>query len=190
MLTCLGISTNDPRLKKSFKGYGLRWLSNLRTHKSSFKDLTIKVMHESLDPNVIKQWRDYYYDCWNVLNNPKFIHSFYRRKRPTMIGFGNPLYGKSPIKAHNLRWYNDGYSKSIFVTENTQPKGYVLGRIINHRTKISELGKANIRAAQSKPCIGPNGRRYKSVKEAAKQCHISVWTIYRRIKASNGWRYV
>ena len=37
------------------------------------------------------------------------------------------MYGRSVVKEKNLRWYNNGI-ESIYVTEGTQPTGYVLGR--------------------------------------------------------------
>jgi hypothetical protein len=186
---CLCISKADPRLKKSFKGYGPRWLGHLRTYGSSPNLLTIKIMHESHDLDVIKRWKKYYYECWNVLNNPKFIHSHNKKTFPMNAGPNNYLYGRSIVKERKLRWYNDGYSKSILVTENTQPKGYVLGRIINHRKKPSGVGRLNISRANSKGVIAPSGQKFRSLTAAAKAFGVDRCTINYYIKTGNGWRY-
>jgi hypothetical protein len=42
-------------------------------------------------------------------------------------GSNNPMYGRSAVKEKNLKWYNNGET-SIYVTEGTQPEGYVKGR--------------------------------------------------------------
>jgi len=42
-------------------------------------------------------------------------------------GNNNPMYGRSAVKEKNLKWYNNGET-SIYVTEGTQPEGYVKGR--------------------------------------------------------------
>jgi hypothetical protein len=42
-------------------------------------------------------------------------------------GKNNPMFGRSAVKERNLKWYNNG-EQSIYVTEGTQPSGYIPGR--------------------------------------------------------------
>jgi hypothetical protein len=48
-------------------------------------------------------------------------------KNGKVAGKNNPMFGRSAIKENNLKWYTNGVN-DIMVEENTQPKGYVLGR--------------------------------------------------------------
>lgn len=43
-------------------------------------------------------------------------------------GEKNPMYGRSAVTENNLKWYNINGSNPIYVTEGTQPEGYVRGR--------------------------------------------------------------
>jgi hypothetical protein len=189
-LLCLSISSTDPRSIDGFKGPSGRWRKHIKRNGWSKKNLKITVLHESHDLNVIKQWKNYYYDCWNVLDNPKFIHSRYKKTKVSIRADKHPMYGKSAVKAHNLRWYTDGISKNVFVTEGTQPKGYVLGRKINYQHAITLDGKARISKAQSRACVDPNGVKYKSLREAAKAYGVSARVILYRIQKGNGWNYL
>lgn len=42
-------------------------------------------------------------------------------------GDKNPMYGRSAVKEKNLKWYNNGET-AIYVTEGTQPEGFIKGR--------------------------------------------------------------
>lgn len=183
----------DPDVLKRFKGnpkYYSKWSKHLAIYGSSMNFLEVKVMHESHDLNVIKQWRDYYYDCWNVLDNPKFIHYKKNRKNDKLAGANNPMFGRSIVTEKSLKWYNDGYSKNIFVTENTQPKGYRLGRIIRYKKPHTQSAKDKVSDAQSRAVLDPMGHRYKSIRSAAKACGISAAAMSGRIKRGlQGWRY-
>lgn len=44
-------------------------------------------------------------------------------------GQNNPMYGKSAIKDRNLKWYTNGIENK-FLSENTQPTGWIRGRTI------------------------------------------------------------
>jgi group I intron endonuclease len=50
-----------------------------------------------------------------------------RKKHGVGIGNTNGMYGRSIVKEKNLKWYTDGI-ETIYVTENTQPEGFVRGR--------------------------------------------------------------
>ena len=47
-------------------------------------------------------------------------------------GSNNPMYGRSAVKEKNLKWYTNG-TENKFITEDTQPAGWIRGRtkIIN-----------------------------------------------------------
>lgn len=47
----------------------------------------------------------------------------------TRTGIKNPMYGRSIVTEQNLKWYTNGI-KTIFVTEGTEPTGYIRGRKI------------------------------------------------------------
>ena len=53
-----------------------------------------------------------------------------RKKYGIGGGKTNPMYGRSAIKEQNLKWYTNG-TKTIYVTEGTQPPGFVRGRKMN-----------------------------------------------------------
>jgi hypothetical protein len=48
----------------------------------------------------------------------------------TRTGEKNPLYGRSIVREKNLKWYTNG-STVIYVTEGTEPDGYIRGRKLN-----------------------------------------------------------
>lgn len=58
----------------------------------------------------------------------KSLHFKKVRSEKSQWGKNNPMYGRSAAKENNLRWYNNGID-TIFVTEGSQPIGYVLGRV-------------------------------------------------------------
>jgi group I intron endonuclease len=50
-----------------------------------------------------------------------------KKKLGSARGEKNPMYGRSIVKEKNLKWYTDG-KEVIYVTEGTEPKGFVRGR--------------------------------------------------------------
>lgn len=50
-----------------------------------------------------------------------------RKQRGSGVGEKNSMYGRSAVTENRLRWYNNGES-SMYVTEGTQPPGYIPGR--------------------------------------------------------------
>jgi group I intron endonuclease len=46
-------------------------------------------------------------------------------------GKNNPMYGRSAVTEKNLRWFTNGVDV-IYVTDGTQPEGYVRGRKIRN----------------------------------------------------------
>jgi len=55
-----------------------------------------------------------------------------RQHAKNRIGDKNPMYGRSAINEKNLKWYTNG-NNVIYVTEGTQPDGYIRGRKLNDK---------------------------------------------------------
>jgi hypothetical protein len=53
------------------------------------------------------------------------------KRKGVSKGKNNPMYGRSAITENNLKWYTNGV-EVIYVTENTQPPGFVRGRKIGN----------------------------------------------------------
>jgi len=60
-----------------------------------------------------------------IENNRDLVETLIKNGK--VAGKSNPMFGRSAIKENNLKWYTNGVN-DIMVEENTQPKGYVLGR--------------------------------------------------------------
>jgi hypothetical protein len=58
-------------------------------------------------------------------------HTEETKQKSSKPGKENPMYGRSAVKEKNLKWYTDGIN-TIYVTEGTQPDGWVSGRS-NHK---------------------------------------------------------
>lgn len=50
-----------------------------------------------------------------------------RKKNGSSAGINNNMYGRSAVKEQNLKWYTNG-EETIYVTEGTQPEGFIRGR--------------------------------------------------------------
>ena len=59
------------------------------------------------------------------------------------LGQNNHFYGNSYTKKYNLRWYNNGI-KNIYVTENTQPAGFIRGRLMKRNSDGTFSGQKEI----------------------------------------------
>lgn len=111
-------------------------------------------------------------------------------------GKNNPMYGRSTISEQKLRWYNNG-TENIYVTEGTEPKGFIPGRIGLKRKPHSKEHREKLRKANTgKPAanrltvVSPEGTRYSSIKEAAAACNLTV-SAFRYRKVENGdWSIV
>jgi hypothetical protein len=213
-IQCLSVSTFNPLSRNGYIGTKKHWIKHLKAYnprvkrlKDLSKDIRITIMHESLDLNVIKQWREYYYRCWNVYENPKFIDYYIqqeikknRKNNKATPGYinkqGQHLKNRSLVRECNLRWYNDGYNKNIYVKENTQPKGYVLGRIMNNvikNRKLTDDIKRKMGQKNTVKVVSPTGKIFVSLTEAARAYGVKRSAISDRIKhnklGDKGWRY-
>ncbi len=66
-------------------------------------------------------------DHWDSLTEEQRKDRIKNMHGHDVAGKNNPMYGRSAVKEKNLKWYNNGET-SIYVTEGTQPPGYVKGR--------------------------------------------------------------
>lgn len=58
-----------------------------------------------------------------------------RKCRWDKSGKNNPMAGRSVVTEKNLKWYTNG-EKTIYVTEGTQPLGYIRGRTLRKSEKV------------------------------------------------------
>ena len=108
-------------------------------------------------------------------------------------GENNPMYGRSAIIEQNLKWYTDG-TENIYVTEDTQPKGFYNGRSgIKRRPaspetkkKISESLKGNI-PPNRLSVIAPDGKEFPSIKFAANSLNLTVSQFKHRFVNNGDW---
>lgn len=108
-------------------------------------------------------------------------------------GEGNGMYGRSAISEQNLRWYNNG-NENIYVTEGTEPKEYVRGRIglkrkphtEEHKRKISKSLMGNP-APNKKTVISPEGLVFDSIKAAAIYCNLTTSQFKYRMVYKGDW---
>jgi len=111
-------------------------------------------------------------------------------------GQKNNMYGRSAVKENNLRWYTNG-KDTIYVTEGTQPEGFVRGRSGMKRpphsqetkSKISESLTGNIPPNRIS-VVAPDGSIFPSIKSAAESLNITVskfrWSV-EKSKTLKGW---
>ena len=109
-------------------------------------------------------------------------------------GKSNGMYGRSAISEQNLRWYNDR-NKNIYVTEDTEPEGFVRGRIglkrkphtEEHKRKISKslIGKSH--TPNKKAVISPNGLVLESITAAAIYCNLTTSQFKHRMVFKGDW---
>ena len=188
-VSLLGISKHDPRVHRLFKSSVLpdnvAWCKLCQKHGRKDKRgnslLIVKVLHESPDLAVIKNWKKYYFKCWNVTTNPKFIHSRIKRKYG-LCGEKHPNYGKQYIFGRRV-WYTNEHN-NLYIAEGTQPSGYRRGRAWLNRRKSKSKHR-------SRKCMAPDGTVYSSMTEAGLAIGITPEAIAKRIKRGNkGWRFV
>ena len=128
----IGYSKHDPRSSKRFRTRNQRW--HKHTAKHGRKDrkgnslITVKVLHESVDINVMKMWKKHYYQSWDIPNNKLFIHS--QNPLPKhQTGKDHVHFGKRYITGRRTVWYTDGIN-NLFVPEGTAPPHFRRGRNI------------------------------------------------------------
>jgi transposase len=214
-LMYLGKTKQDPY---TYKGSGKRWLNHLAKHGN---DVTTKILRECSTNEEVKEWGLYYSKVWDIVNNFKFANLVEESgsggdtsASPSYIKgllgrnlSSNPNFimgiknrdvskikalraGKSPTIEHKLRWYNDGH-KNVYVTEGTQPTGYVVGRLMPTGRVVRDSSRLKASITNGKPCVSPIGETFHSTKAAAEAYGISDVAIRGLIKrGKSGWKYL
>ena len=70
-------------------------------------------------------------------------HTEESKLKSSKPGKENPMYGRSAITEQNLKWYTDGIN-TIYITEGTQPEGWILGRSNYKQSFEKECPKCGI----------------------------------------------
>lgn len=199
-LKYLGKTVQDPF---SYKGSGKRWTRHLQKHGN---DVTTTILLETENMDELKSEGLRYSTLWDVVNNSKFANiipesgdggntsdseNYIRAiKLRNLSGSNNGMHGRSAIKENNLKWYHNG-SVTIYVTEGSEPAGYIRGRIIRSRSATSNETKKLIGKANSKSCISPSGEIFESTKAAGAAYNITGAAICGLIKRGvSGWKYI
>lgn len=199
-LRYLGKTTQDPY---KYKGSGLRWTRHIAKHGN---DVSTLILFESDNIQEIKTQGQYYSDLWNVVCDQNFANmrpetgdggntsdsENYKTgmaKRDTS-GSKNSMFGRSAVVENNLRWYNNSID-NIYITEGTQPDGYVPGRLITYKKPHTQETKNKLSKQGLKPCVSPTGEIFESRKKAADAYNISPVAIGGLIKRGvSGWRWL
>lgn len=108
-------------------------------------------------------------------------------------GENNPMYGRSAVTENNLRWYNNG-TENLYITEGTQPDGYVNGRIIDYKKPCSEETKKKISNSLKGNIppnrlyvVSPEGEVFPSVTAAANSLSMTVSKFRHNKIGKEGW---
>ena len=122
----------------------------------------------------------------DLANNPNYIEGI---KNRDMSKVSQMRKGRCLATELNLKWYNNGV-ESIYVTEGTQPKNFIPGRIIKCGRPVSDASKIKASKSNGKPCISPSGEIFHSTKAAGNAYGITDVAIRGLIKrGKSGWRY-
>lgn len=124
-----GIGGNAESLKQYWQSMTSEERKNIRNWKPHFK---LNPLKGDKNPMYGKSTSEYVKKAWadRTTTRKKEIAekvSRTRKEQGTAAGSKNPMYGRSAIRENNLRWYTNG-ERTIYVTENTQPSGFVKGR--------------------------------------------------------------
>lgn len=155
----------------AYPGSGKHWIRHLKKHgydysteiiyqTDCYEDFKAYAKEFSLQNDIIssKEWANLMLeqgDGGDTSHSPKYKHSMANRR--SMAGTENPMSGRSAVSENNLKWYHNGET-TIYVSEGSQPSGYVRGRLIKSRRsptqetrkKISEGVKRHNRQRQIK----------------------------------------
>jgi len=105
-----------------------RYWDSMTSEERKERNRHVKDIDRSGDKNPMygKSTSDVVKKHWDTLTEEQRKE---RLSKWTYDKFGkkNPMFGRSAVKEKNLKWYNNG-EQSIYVTEGTQPSGYIPGR--------------------------------------------------------------
>jgi hypothetical protein len=189
-----------------YTGSGKKWLMHLKKHGY---DYTTEILLVTKDDIELKETGIFFSKLWNIVESKEWANlreesgdgGDTSSSEGYIIGIRNrditkernPMHGRSAITEKNLKWYTNGF-KNVYLTEGTEPEGFLRGRSNlkrkphskEHRMKISESLKG--RAAHNrKEVISPNGMQFKSIKEAANYCDLTVSQFKHRMIYNGSW---
>jgi len=190
-----------------YPGSGKYWRAHLRKHGHNY---TTEILLETDDKVELQEKGIFYSNLWNVVESAAWANLMIEQgdggdtshtdnyktglTRRDLSGKKNPMYGRSAVRENNLKWYNDG-SKNIYVSENTQPNGFVPGRanltrspITNEtRKKISEAKTGRAVPSLRKKVISPGGEKFDSIGLAAASLGLTVSQFRHRCVKNGKW---
>lgn len=214
-LKYLGKTVQDPFI---YKGSGKRWLNHIKKHGY---DVTTEILFETSDKILLREKGLYFSLLWsvttnpnfanivneagdggdtsasssyklgiknrNLANSPKFIQAIKNRDNSKISALRK---GRSLANDLNLKWYNNGV-KNIYVTKDTQPFGFVKGRLMPKGRHTSEKTKQKLIRANGKKCMSPIGELFDSTKQAGNAYGVTDVAIRGLIKRGvSGWKYI
>lgn len=98
------------------------------------------------DPTVAKKiWDSRSDERINEIGNQISIT---KKLRGSNAGKKNSMFGRSAIAENKLRWYTNGFD-TIYVTEGTEPAGYIRGRT-NTNGKLGVYTSSAVRKGRTK----------------------------------------
>lgn len=126
-----GIGGNSEQLKQYWRSLTPEERQKVRNWKPYFK---INPPKGKKNPMYGRSTSKHVKDTWDKYTDDQRAERLAKLKKAAQwdkSGKNNPMYGRSAVVEKNLKWYTNGV-KTIYVTENTQPAGYVRGRKIKN----------------------------------------------------------
>ena len=190
----------------NYHGSGKRWVNHLKKHGY---DCTTEILLVTDNKNELQEKGIYYSNLWNIVESKewanlvveqgtggdtsktkKFIEGI---KNRNLSGKNNPMFGRSAVTEKNLKWYTNG-EENLYVTENTQPKGYYPGRSklkgrsqsAEIKQKISKKLKGHTNTPTRK-VISPEGEIFNSIKDAANFLNLTESQFRHRCVKKGNW---
>lgn len=204
-LRYLGKTTrSDPH---KYAGSGKKWLRHLKKYGY---DYTTEILLVTKDEEELKNTGIFFSKMWGIVESKEWANLreeagdggdtsktegyIIGMKRRNLSKEKNPMHGRSAIVEKNLKWYTNG-SENLYLTEGTEPEGFSRGRSNlkrkphskEHKNKISESLKGKL-AHNRKEVISPEGITFKSIKEAAKHCNLTVSQFKYRMIYNGNWK--
>jgi hypothetical protein len=203
-LKYLGKTTSkDPH---KYTGSGKRWKAHLKKHGY---DYSTDILLETNSKQELKEIGIYYSNLWDIVESSEWANLTIEEgtggdtsstlgyknaiKNRNIRGNKNPMFGRSAVKEKNLKWYTNG-EENIYVTEDTQPKGFYSGRSNLKRKPHSEETK-NLMSRNRKGRVPPNrkkvispqGVEYQSIAEAAMSLELTSSQFRHRFIKNGKW---
>lgn len=116
----------------------------------------------------------------------KIIHKMAMASRD-QYGDKNPMFGRSAIREHNMKWYNNGVIDKMF-TEGTQPDDYKAGRL--YYPQYDKSGSNNPKAAPVVLLDNGIEKHYECLKDVVNDYpHIPYNTLKGIIRRGHSKKY-